>query len=380
MGAEGDGRLNGDGRPALHVCHVLAAGEYGGLESVVELLTQGQAEAGHRVSVVLILEPGKTPHAFESTLLAAGREVQTIRLGARAYRAQQQALREKLRALRPDVVHGHGYQADIHLAMAARAASVASVSTVHGFTGGGFKMRLYEALHLRALRRIDRVVAVSAPIVSRLEAAGVPESRIRLVRNAWAASTEGLDRAEARAALDLPDDGFVIGWVGRLSFEKGADQLVAALAHVADRRAHVCFVGDGPEEAALREQVAQRGLEARVHFSGARAGAGRFFKAFDVYALSSRTEGTPMVLFEAASAGVPIVATAVGGVPDVLSPEEAVLVESEDPLSLAHAIDGVVAGGRDVEQRAARATSRIADDFAIEPWLGAYDALYRELT
>ena len=360
---------------------MLAAGEYGGLESVVELLTQGQADAGAKVSVVLLLEQGAGSHAFEDLLRAAGQSVYSIRVGARAYAAQQSELRRILREIRPQVVHGHGYQADIHLALAAPASKLPSVSTVHGFTGGNWKLRLYEALHLRALRRIERVVAVSAPIVERVVAAGTRPGNVRLIQNAWSPQGNRLSRAAARRELGVPAESRdrLVGWVGRLSHEKGPDQLIEALAEVGRTNVQVCFVGDGPEREALAQRAAGLGLVDRVHFAGARARAGRLFAAFDLYALSSRTEGTPMVLFEAASAGVPIVATRVGGVPDVLSETEAILVPPLDPRALALAIESIAEGGSDVAERASRARARIESEFATGPWLQRYEETYREI-
>jgi glycosyltransferase involved in cell wall biosynthesis len=105
--------------------------------------------------------------------------------------------------------------------------------------------------------------------------------------------------------------------------------------------------------------------------------AGRLFAAFDLFVLSSRTEGTPIVLFEAMGTGVPIVATRVGGVPDVVSPAEAVLVPPDDPLTLAGEIRAVYRNPAGARERARRARERLLRDFSIAPWLGRYEAIYR---
>ena len=101
--------------------------------------------------------------------------------------------------------------------------------------------------------------------------------------------------------------------------------------------------------------------------------------AFDVLALSSRTEGTPIVLFEAMAAGVPIVATAVGGVPDVVTPGEALLVPSEDAGALAEAIDAVLAEPGGAAARAVAAAERLAAVYSAAAWLDRYDELYDSL-
>ena len=101
------------------------------------------------------------------------------------------------------------------------------------------------------------------------------------------------------------------------------------------------------------------------------------FAAFDVFVLSSRTEGTPIALFEAMAAGVPIVATRVGGVPDVVSPLEAALVPAEDPVALAAEIRAIYRDPATGQRRARAARARLERDFSVAPWLDRYEAIYR---
>ena len=115
----------------------------------------------------------------------------------------------------------------------------------------------------------------------------------------------------------------------------------------------------------------------QVRFHGTVVDTGRLLKAFDVVVLSSRTEGTPMVLFEAMDAEVPVVTTRVGGVPDVVSEQEAILVPSEDPEALAGGIRRVLDNPTDARQRARRAGCRLRQEFTPERWLDAYEDLYR---
>lgn len=372
-----EGRRHGSRRMAL--AHVLAAGEYGGLESVVESLAKGLANRGHSITAILLLEEDSSAQTLERALLDEGIDVQILRSPARAYLREQQELRSALRQMRLDVVHGHGYRADIQVSFAAAALGLPSISTVHGFTGGGWKMRLYEALHERSLRRFSRVVAVSGPIAARLEAHGVERERIRIVQNVRCGSEDPLPRGAARQELGLAEDACLIGWVGRLSFEKGADLLLEAVALVERKDVIVCILGDGPELQPLRSKASRLGLADRVRWAGRKEKAGRFFRAFDAFVLSSRSEGTPIVLFEAAAADVPIVATSVGGVPDVFGPDEALLVEAGSPDLLARAIDQTLADEVQSGQRACRARDHVETRFAVAPWLDRYEEIYAEL-
>jgi glycosyltransferase involved in cell wall biosynthesis len=187
---------------------------------------------------------------------------------------------------------------------------------------------------------------------------------------------EFLDRGEARAALQLAPDGPVIGWVGRLIHAKGADVFLRALAELRDLPFQAALIGDGPERAALERLSEELGLTASVRFYGAIPDARRCFRAFDVFALSSRAEGTPIVLFEAITANVPLVGTAVGGVPDVLTPNTALLILPDDARNLATAISRVTKNAQEARSRASQARALLDQKYAIEPWLDRYQSVY----
>jgi glycosyltransferase involved in cell wall biosynthesis len=369
----------------LVVLHVVAPGEVGGLEAVVQALVLGARAAGVEARVAAILPDGALGHPFLLPLARAGVEAFVIAAGGRAYWRERRAVASLCRRLRPDVVHTHGYRADVLDAPVARALGIPVVTTVHGFTGGDWKNRCYQWLQRRAWRRFDAVVAVSRRLADELRRGGLPSSRVHLVRNAWRSPAPLLERPAARAALGdgngdpAPGDA-CLGWVGRLSREKGPDVLLEALARLRGRPWRACLVGDGPDRAALVRRAAALGLGDRVHWHGAVADAGRLYRAFDVFVLSSRTEGTPMALFEAMASEVPIVAAAVGGVPEVVSAAEAVLVPPGDPAALAAALAGVLDDPAAARRRAGRARERLEREFRAEAWLRRYAAIYRAVS
>ena len=357
----------------MRVLHVVAPAPYGGLESVVTELTAGLAGRGMDVHVAAVVDGDADGHPFLGRLRV---ETHTVAAPGRAYLREVVAVDALRRRLRPDVVHTHGYRADVLHGRAARSAGAPVATTVHGFTGGGARNRVYEALQRRAFRRFDAVVAVSAPLAQRL-CASVDAHRLRTIPNAWTPGDPPLSRDEARARLGIGPDAFVAGWVGRLSREKGADLLLDALPLLPGVTAS--FLGDGPESASLRARSGRLGIGERVRWHGAMPGAAALYAAFDVFVLSSRTEGTPMALFEAAAAGVPIVASRVGGVPYVFGEREAQLVRPEDAGILAAAIESVRHAPVAAAHRARAARERLAGAFGPAPWLDAYESLYESL-
>ena len=308
--------------------------------------------------------PRPQKHTFLDNL---GVEHSVIAVPPRAYRRERAAIADLCSRLRPDIVHTHGYRTDVIDSGVARRAGIATVTTVHGFTGvGGWRGRLYEYLQRRAFRRFDAVVAVSRPLVSLLQADGVPRDRVHLVPNAYAGRSFE-SRNNARRMLGL-GDGFIAGWIGRLSREKAPDVFVAALSKLPGLSGAI--IGSG-REAPLTSD--------RVVMLGQIADAARVIAAFDVLVLSSRTEGTPIVLFEAMAANVPVVATAVGGVPDIVSEREALLVPPENPDALARAIAQVRDDPISARERAAAAATRLATQYAVGPWIERYAAVYRSV-
>lgn len=346
----------------------------GGLERVVTMMSFGQNT--NSVHVAAVVEPGTSDrHPFIDQLEALGVPVTSIVLGARSYLREYRSLSALVARLQPGVVHTHGYRADVIGGMVARAHRVPTVSTVHGFTGGGIRNRLYERMQSIALRRADAVIAVSAPLVGRLTEAGIPREKIHCVPNGFTKAVDTLTREAARKRLGIRAETLVAGWVGRLSREKGADVMLDALAE-ADPRWHLSVIGQGPEFDRLQRQAATLRITGRIAWHGAIASAGSMLRAFDAFVLSSRTEGTPIALFEAMSAGVPIIATRVGGVPDVVGPSHAILVPAEQPEMIAQALLELERDPFGASSRSMRARERLLESFDTATWLSAIDAVY----
>lgn len=373
------------GRPApeggagrLSIMHVVAPEPVGGVQTVVHALATGHVRRGHTVRVVAVLARGEEHHPLLRRLVGTGVEVHPVFLEGRSYLQERRIIRDLCGRYRPDVVHTHGYRTDVLSSGVARRLRIPTVTTVHGFTGGDLKNRAYEWLQCRAFRGIDAVVAVSRPMVPRLRRAGIRPDLIHVVPNAYS-RVPSLGRAEARRRLGIRGGEFHVGWVGRLSREKGPDLLVEALALLPDTCVRASFLGDGGEKGRLAARARELGVDGSIHWRGVVEDAGSILSAFDVLVLSSRTEGTPMVLLEAMGAGVPTIVTRVGGVPDVVTGAESVLVPPESPAALARAIEAVRADPVASAERVRSARARLLSRFDSETWLARYEAVYHQV-
>lgn len=363
---------------APRVLHVLAPGQAGGLESVVQALVPGLQRRDVPVAVTAVLGAQDTEPPIVRALQGAGVEVFVQRAAGRDYLAQWRSHRQRAEQWRADVVHTHGYLVDVLAGHAVRGRS-ARVSTAHGFTGGDWKNDLYEWLQVRGYRKFDRVIAVSRTVQERLRRSGVPHATIELLPNAWGNTGTAVSRAEARTRLGIAEGTPVLGWVGRLSREKGADIFLETLARLTHLPLRASIVGDGPERAALTAQAERLGIADRITWHGLVPAAGTLMSAFDLFVLSSRTEGTPISLLEAMAARVPVVVTAVGGVPDVVSATEGWITAPEPP-ALASALEHALGNREELSRRAVAAEARLARQFALEPWIDRHVQLYAELT
>jgi glycosyltransferase involved in cell wall biosynthesis len=363
----------------LSIVHLLAPAPFGGLETVVECLAAGQARAGDRVSVAVVLSGVDGAHPFVSSLRGRGLEVDVLSIGARQYLRERRSVRELLGRRRAQVLHTHGYRPDVVDAPVARRLGVRTVTTVHGFTARTWRGRLYERLQTRALRRFDAVIAVSPLLGRALAAAGVGDERLHTLQNAWEASTPFVPRAQARAALGLPAEGPIVAWVGRMSPEKAPDVMVRCLLAAATPELRLSMIGTGSGEAEARALAEGLHVAPRIRWHGRVGEAASLLKAFDAIVLTSWTEGTPMILLEAMAAEVPVVSTAVGGVPEVVTDLEARLAPAGDVAALGAAIDEVLADGPSARTRAQAAKRRLDTGFAVEPWVRRHQEIYRSV-
>jgi glycosyltransferase involved in cell wall biosynthesis len=269
-----------------------------------------------------------------------------------------------VRALHPDVVlsffaYPYGFAAVLTAATFRRPVVVSCRgSDINHLARTGLRRRLIGW----ALRRCRSVIAVSHALAAEIERLGVARERIRIVANGIdAVRFRSEDRHDARARLGVSAPGQLVVCVSRLSHEKGIDILLDAVAALDTRDVRVLIVGDGAERAHLLAQRSSLGLDDRVEFAGRRPHEeiGRWMSASDVVVLSSRTEGYPNVLVEALACGRPVVATRVGGVPDIVTDDAlGVMVTPEDPAALARGIERALATRWDQARLVAAAQAR----------------------
>lgn len=311
---------------------------------------------GVRVPLLVLYRPrtgDPDEHPLVAAARAAGLEAASVRDPGPLHPAAWRGVRRALRRGGLRAVHTHDYKADLLVASARGGPRrLPWVATVHLHTATTARLHLYGRLALVAVRRADRVVAVSASQARALADAGVPPERLAVVRTAVDADAmarrarSGAGPAGARAALGVPPEAPLIALVGRLTTQKGVDVALSALARLlaAAPGARLAIAGDGPELDRLHALAAGLGVGAAVAWAGALADPLPLLAAADVVILPSRAEGLPRVALEAAAVGRPVVAAAVGGLPEaVRHGETGWLVPPEDAGALCAALERLLA-------------------------------------
>lgn len=399
------------------VAHIVLSLDPGGLERlVIDLVREGQ-RLGQRVAVVCVERPGTLAARAEE----AGAHVLCVdkRPGLRP--GIVKPLERIFRRLMPDVVHTHQIGALVYAGPAARRAAVpALVHTEHG----------KHYLHRRRTRWLgrfggryaDKFCCVSGDIADEVRLCRiVPERKIAVVRNGINVErfkgsgdypsdgprVEGAnDQSRAgchpsgeyvrlRRELGIPSGAKVVGTVGRLSEIKRQDVLLRGFARLvrdsdrhypspppeAQRPAlHLLLVGDGPMRAELEQLAGEIGVRELVHFAGYQAQPEKYLRLMDVFALTSRSEGMPLAILEAWAAGVPVVASPVGGIPELVDHgQTGLLFTAFDDAALANCIRRLVDDGHLARHLVDAGLNRVYEEFSLASMSQAYEKHYIRL-
>lgn len=356
------------------IVHVLSSFGVGGQERVALDLAIGQRARGHEVSVLSLAPAPDGPMAEEFT--QAGVVVGRVPKRPGVDPTLVPRLARELRRLRADVVHTHNPLPLIYGAPAARLVGAAAIHTKHGINPGSRGHRL---LRRAAARLVHSFVAVSETTAEQArEQRDAPPARLRTIPNGIRLDRYAPDpaaRAAVRAELGL-GDAWVVGTVGRVDVYKNQVMLVRAMAPLLSAGVRLVIVGDGAARAEVEAAVAALPDPRWVVLTGRRMDVPRLVHAFDVFALSSKSEGLPLVVPEAMSAGLPIITTAVGGLPGVVDEGETGLLIPVDEAALAAALarlerdrEGARAMGAKARQVA---LARYSHDRMVDEYLALY--------
>ena len=297
------------------------------------------------------------------------------------------ALKKVISQRRPDIVVSHSVKSHFLLWRSHISRRLPWVAFHHGYTSTDRKMRVYNRLDRWSLPVADRIVTVCHAFARELsQTTGIAVDEISVLHNSIQAQLPPpqTDVRALRSRFGIADDESLVLAVGRLSKEKAHVDLIAAFNLLCETspeaKGKLLIVGDGPERGRLQAAADSSGCREQIVFAGQFSDVWPLYFAADVFALPSHSEGSPNVLLEAMVAGIPIVATAVGGVPEIVEDNKsALLVSPNDPPALAAAIARALTEKDLAKSLAANASLLVATRYTSENYVRALSKIYRDV-
>ncbi len=380
-------------RRRIRVAFMLTPVAFGGAERVCLTLLKNINRERFDIVPILLTRPWEKDNVFARELRKEGYEICEIPVALREtgdYLRVPRCYKLVWRALKDrgfHLLHTHGYFADIVGIPVARLNGLPSLSTCHGYIPSTWKVQLYNALDRIALKFGTQVLAVSEAIKQDLVHAGLSPGRVQVVVNAVGPATDRdmthANREAGRKSHGICSTDFVLGYVGRLSAEKGLKYLLTACAELVTSGVplRALIIGEGPQRNELGQLSRQLGLADRVVFVGFQEDVVQWLSCMDVFVLPSLNEGTPMALLEAMAHGVPAVASAVGGVPQVIKHgETGILVSPGRAEEISKATLALFGDPAARQKLAENALVLVRTRYGVEQWIGRIEIEYQSLS
>jgi glycosyltransferase involved in cell wall biosynthesis len=364
----------------MRVLHIISSGGMYGAEAVILNMSRTLNEGPHRSTLGVFLNSSNPNLQLHESASRDGIESHLIPCTGRLDWTAIRRIRELTAQAGADVVHAHGYKADLYVYFALRGSNLPLVSTCHTWYNHDPKDRFFGVVDRFVLRSYGNIVAVSEGVREDLLKAGVCAHKISMIRNGIDLRT--FDRASGVVKGELGwSDYPLIGLVGRLSMEKGVDVFLTAAARVLNHLPDAKFVvvGDGPDRAKLDGLIDELGIRGSVRMLGRRDDMPAVYASLDLMVSSSRREGLPIAILEGMASRLPLIATPVGAVPTVVSDgRTGVLVPAEAPKLLATRIIGLLRDDSLRERLGSAARQLVEDQFSAQrmtaDYLGVYEA------
>ncbi len=361
----------------LKVLQLISSGGYYGAENMLLNLCASQETAGCRNSLLLFYNVHAPNVELYERARRRGISVRMVHCKGRADWRTVREIKEYIVQDQIDLVHTHGYKADLYGYLAARGMEKPIVATCHNWVGGTAVLGIYNRLDRMMLKRFNAIATVSDVVKDRLIECGIPANKIKTISN-------GIDvEAFAHAEPESRSSGTkIIGMVARLDLQKGFESLLLAVHKLLKtfQNFEVIITGEGPDRAAIEQMIDRYGLSSCVNLEGQRSDMPNVYAAMDIFVLPSLNEGLPMTVLEAMAASRAVIATRVGAVPDVVQHgETGLLVAPGDLSGLRDALAQLLSAPDLSRRMGAQAHDWVSRNFTAEAMARKYRLLYDEV-
>lgn len=361
------------------IIHLICSSGFYGAERVVSSLCQNPSATN--MVVLCLSNPNNPTSSFENAVVPYG--VQFISSKNSVIQAIKD-LSELTVGHKAAVIHAHGYKEVFIACLFQLFRKCRVIVTQHGFTARNFKSKCYNWVNLALCRwgKVDNVICVTRTIFHRYHDFGVPKQRLTLLPNGIPNAAR-LDKSSARAQVaarySVPLGIPIVLYAGRLSDEKDPLLFADVVREMAATKAEFCAViaGEGPLERKVAEKLDELVLTGRVKMLGFVEDIDTLLAAANTLLLTSKTEGTPMIVLEAMAQGCPVIASKVGGLPEIIkSNQDGLLVDSRNATEYStHCIE-LLSDTKRLEAISKNAYRKVQEEYALTKQYPVYQRLY----
>ncbi len=359
----------------FRVSHLVSGDTWGGLEAMVLDLLCSEDYRARIDATLIVLNEGR----FASRARAKGLHVVVVPESAMPFLSLVRELKRVIEDLEPDIIHTHRYKEILIGAILSGTGAPRHVITIHGYEPSTRLLVRWRTFLINsfcigaALLRRGRFVVVADHL---RKSYMIPRSRCVTIHNGIQIPGPAMFGPEQN--VRHPSKAAVIGWVGRMVPVKGLSTLLKAVAAMAwTPPPTLLLIGDGPERASLEQLAESLGITERVRFLGFVENTWPFYKQMDLFAFPSHLEGMPLALLEALGAGLPVVASSVGGIPHMIGDSGAgVLIDSRSSSVWAKALTELLKDRGKMQAIGKRARSHVQANFSVERMASRYLAIY----
>lgn len=381
----------------INVAFILTPIDFGGAERVSLNLLKAYDKEKYNIVPVLLIRPWEEKTFFAMEIEKLSIDYLSIPVAARPLEDGKDYFRI-LRCYRIlfsiiqqgafDIIHTNGYFADILGIPLAKFFRISHMSTCHGYIDNDINLRLYNIIDIFLLKYSNQIISVAGDIKNKLIERGISKNKISTITNSVSLPTITDKRISEirvliRRDLNIKNNETLIGYVGRLSQEKGLKYLLTAGKELlnAGLPVKIILIGDGPLREDLESSMDTLGLQNDIIFTGFKKDVKAMLPALDMFILPSLTEGTPMALLEAMSYGIPVVATSVGGIPLVINNRKnGLLVSPSNSSEIVNAAMELINDKHLREKVSKGAKNSVQERYNLKKWVRKIESFYLDLT
>lgn len=371
----------------INVMHLRSSRGFYGAESVILSICKNIDKEKFNCFITCFKDPRFNEIALIDEARKAGIYTEVINLSFRFDLSAAFKLRALLNKYNIDILHCHDYKANFIGFIASRFRKVKLVTTIHGWTKAGARLKFYEYLDSFVIRYFDQIIVVSGGIQKTLLKSRLSPEKIVVIHNGIDADyfSGKFVNVEYKRRIGIEDNFNVIGTVGRLSVEKGQKYLIEAASEVINIFPNTVFliIGNGPFKKSLQDMAKSFGLEKNVIFTGPfpREELRNIYSLTDIFILPSLAEGFGLALTEAMAMGIPAIATKIGGIPEIIEyGKTGYLIPPADPNAISRAIIDLLSDKTKAELMAKAGQNFVRQRFSIYETVRKTEELYRGLT